>query len=295
MDNDRVKQLQAVYENNTSKGQKTKIIIYDVVFLLIAVISSLILYGVNYVVNGLGGNIWTTLFDAIAVILFVFSFSIVKRLPFITKRNFLLWCVLYALTLVGIIWLVFFIISVASEVFVGEDMSFMYMKVKDWVVFPLCYSLMSLGLILVSLLCFKFCKRCCRRGFGLASKCNYIIEKISKEHVDSVRRENPSGEFGEFDVSYDVYYKNYEYRFYRHYCAVCGNIVYEKMRKKKCSKKYISKLEVFTESEVLANQKRIETSREYFAKKESKTMKKLYSIFEKEKPETQQVSVENDK
>ena len=67
------------------------------------------------------------------------------------------------------------------------------------------------------------------------------------------------------------------------------------MRKKKCSKKYISKLEVFTESEVLANQKRIETSREYFAKKESKTMKKLYSIFEKEKPETQQVSVENDK
>ena len=169
----------------------------------------------------------------------------------------------------------------------------MYTTVKDWTVIPLCYSLMTLGLIIVSLICYKKCKKCYRSGFGIASKSNYIIEKITKEHVDSVRREKPSGENGEVEAYYDTYYKNYEYRFYRHYCAVCGSIVYDKMRKVKCSKKYLSQVPTFSEAEELANQKRIEESKVYFEKKEQKTMQKLYSLFEKEPEQTLEPTEEN--
>ena len=281
MDSNRVRELQAVYAKNTKKGQRAKVVIYDIIFLLLAVIGSLILFGVNYLVSGLGGKLWTTLFAVVAVILFVLSHGLLKKLPFINKKNYLLGCLLYALGLAGIIWLVFFIISISSEVFAGDKVLFMYTSFKDWMIFPLCYSLMSLGLIIVSLICFKSCRRCYRRGFGLASKSNYIIEKITKEHVDSVRRERQNEEYGDVEVYYDTYYKNYEYRFYRHYCAVCGSVVYEKMRKVKSSKKYISPIHTFTEKEELSNQKRIESSKEYFAKKEAKTMDKLYAFFEK--------------
>jgi signal transduction histidine kinase len=287
MDNTRIKELQAVYEKNTKRGQKTKTIIYDIVFLVFAVIGGLILYGVNYFVSGLGGKLWVTLFAVVAVALFVFSHGLFKKLPFISAKNFILGCLLYALVLVGIVWLVFFIISVATKVYAGKDALFMYTKVKDWMVIPLCYSLMSLGLIIVSLLCTKKCKKCYRSGFGLGARNNYVIEKITKEHVDSVRRERPSEVIGDTEAYYETFYRNYEYRFYRHYCAVCGTIVHDKMRKVKCSKKYSSTVELFSEKEILANKKRIEDSKEYFAKKEQKAMKKLYALFEKEEQKSQ--------
>ena len=59
------------------------------------------------------------------------------------------------------------------------------------------------------------------------------------------------------------------------------------MRKVKCSKKYSSTVELFSEKEILANKKRIEDSKEYFAKKEQKAMKKLYALFEKEEQKSQ--------
>ncbi len=282
MDNTRMQELQAIYENNTNKGQKTKIIMYDTVFLLLAIIGAVILFAVNYAVSLLGGKLWVTLFAVVAVILFVFSHAILKKLPFINKKKFLLWCVLFSLVVTGIVWLVFFIIRLVSDVYTGEKALFMYTNVKDWMIIPLCYSLMTLGLIIVSFICFKKCKRCYRSGFGIASRCDYIIEKITKEHVDSVRREKPTEVFGEVDVYYDVYYKNYEYRFYRHYCSVCGNVIYEKMRKVKSRKKYLSTIPTFTEAEELANEKRIISNKECFAKKEAKAMEKLYAIIEKE-------------
>ena len=292
MDNAKLNELYAVYQKNINKGQRTKVILYNITFVVFSVICALILYAVNYLVGRLGGNLWATLFVVVALLLLMLCYGTFKKLPFINTKKFFFGCIIFAFLLTGVVWLVFFVIRIALKVYTSEEILFVYTKVKDWMVFPLCYSLVTIGILFVSLLCFKTCKRCSRRGFGLGAKNNYVIEKISKEHIDSVRREKPSAELGEVEVYYDTYYKNYEYRFYRHYCAVCGNIVHEKMRKVQCKKKYLSKLEVFSDAELTANQKRIESSKEYFAKKEAKTMNKLYAIFEKKEKAKQEAQTE---
>ncbi len=274
----KVTEIQDVYIKNSNRAQKGKILLYDFVFLMFAIIGGLIFFAVDYLVSILGGDLWTVLFVLVVACVFVFSYRVFKKIPFINKRNYYLYCLLYCLGSIILTWLVFLILNIV-DVFSGNEYFFMFITVKSWTLFPLCFSLMALGLIAISISCFKTCKRCARSGFGIASKNNYIVEKITKEHVDSVRCEKPNVETGELEPYYKTYYKNYEYRFYRHYCSVCGYIIYEKMRKVKCRKKYLSDIETFTDAEKALNEKRIADSKEIMQKKESKTMDKLYAMF----------------
>ena len=333
MDNNIILDKEKVYAKNENSNQIIKILVYDALFILSSIVITLLLHTVNFVVdliNIINNNIFSIITLTAIAVIFYFVFKFVKKFPFIKTKNYLLFCLPVIILFVALVWVLFFILylkDVKNGFFIPNVDNFAILNNinKGWKIIPIIYTTVSLGILAISAFFTKRCPFCQKSGLGIASKRIYTITKITREHVETKKipiypeeeivenvNENTAEEGAQetkktkkkkvkpIDYSYTVYYQDFEYRIYRHYCSICGRILFEENAKVKIGKKHLNA--DFTEEEIKNNNTKINEHNEDFNSKEENLLSKInreknkktpIGTDETAQPETTIESIEN--